>query len=236
MATAAELAAQIEPSYGCPNCEDQVLSALARRTLVALRQVRSLKSYTEQFASLGDVVLRQAVDDVRTLVNAIPTPVPITFASIPTYITCPLLPLAVDVVDIASLQKLDPRSQLDRIRQLTAGWVGEVRANYERALKQLDTWQTVRLFKTYVDAIKRFGLDATALADAVLIATSVQTVCPDTYPGSVFEEFVEETTGFSVTGIVPSGLAGHAGDLATSLGEAEVKFTGWAIVAAGGVL
>ena len=236
MATAAELAAQIEPDWGCPGCEDQVLSSLARGIQTSYNQVVALKGYTKQFANLGNIVLQQAVLDVQTLVAAIPVPVPITFAAIPGYLTCPLLPLALDVVDLTELQALDPRSQLDRIRQLTVGWVTELRANYDRALRQLGTWQTVRLFTTYIGAVKRFGMTADRLAHDILIAGTVQAVCPDAYEGSIFEEFITATTDFSITGIVPVGLTGHANDLAVSLGEAEVKLTGWSIVSSGGAI
>ena len=234
--TPEELAQTIVPAYGCAACEDQILSRLSRQITESYRQVVAIKAYTKQFANLGDIVLAETVRQVLVLVNVIPPPVPITFLNIATFLTCPLLPLAIEAEDIAAITALTSKDQLDRIRQLYVPWVSEMKANYERALKQLAVWDTVRLFKTFLDAIKRFRMSAWRFADDLLVATTVQVVCPDAYKDSIFEAFVDATTDFSVTGIAPSGLKGHANDLVQALGEAQVKLTGWSIVAAGGTL
>lgn len=221
------------PEANCSTCPEPVIASLSRTVSQALSAVRSLNTYTGIFSTLTTTIVNEALQKLEALVDAIPDPLPITLPDLVGYLTCPLTPFALLLGDPSELAELDPVAQLERIRGLVTDYANQIRTQFEEALEQLEAWGTIRVFQGYLQAIKRFRFDEEAFAYAIAICAAVEATCEEVYKDSVFEEFVEATTDFSISGIVPAGLQGTSKQITDLLGKAELKLQGWSLVASG---
>ena len=215
-------------------CPDYIVAMLEGPVNRALGQVRAIKRVTDNFNARVQELTGELVDaivaDLDVLVQAIPTPIPLGLGDILDLITCPLLPLALGL-DPSLLAQLDPQSLIDKIKAQLREYINKITNDYENGLRALADWPNIQAPKLFLEDLKRAELDTLVFAEAVIISVYVAAVTPDIYAGSVFEAFVDETTDFSITGILPSGINVDVQSLMSKLQVAETKIQGWRILA-----
>ena len=218
----------------CVDCPDYIKATVAKPVEKALGQVRSVKKVTESFnaivADFTDSLVQEIVSDLTAVVNAIPDPPTLALGDVVSLITCPLLPIAIGL-DPSLLSGMDPLSIINRIKATLKDYIEDITRDYEKALKVLSSWQNINIGKRFFEDLKRVNLSVVVLAEASLLSAFVKSVCSDIYTGSVYEDFDNEMSDFSVTGILPVNLSETFQPVMTKLQEAEVKLGAWRLLA-----
>jgi len=217
----------------CATCPDPVLSTLRTKIQGYYRNIQNIEAFTVFFENIGDLnITQELVTKVSNLVSQIPDPFLPDISEIYKYLTCPLTPFAL-AIDPTKLSALDPEALFRGVLNLYRDYAGEVFENFVNQLEQLAEWQVIRIFFGFIQAIKRMRFDTEQFVEGILIAGLVEATCAETYRDSVFASYTEIAASFNISNFTPVGLTGIEKQLASSLGEAAVKFAGWAIVSAG---
>jgi len=229
---------------GCPDIVITVLQAYVSRELGKVRQAKFYENALN--AAVGSITV-DTVAKIEGIVDIIPDPIGISFTDLVSYITCPLFPTALAIKQyeasrtaqdetalLDTFQGIDPETQKKLIEGMARDYSSQLESDYRDGIQGLDEAPAIGLAQQYQDELKSIDLDADSLAIATTAATQVQTTCPAVFAGSVFEEFLAETTDFSINAGVSSGVGGGLGDVLSLMAQATVKLEGWKQIAAGG--
>lgn len=238
--TAQQLAAAMARAPDCASCPSDVVIVLQIYVYRSWVQVRTVKYYVAYFAGLSDAILADGISTLRAIVNAIPTPDAL-LNSLLGYLTCPLTPLALTALMAEASGDQTIWSPIGKsgeaiaqdIRMFFLQYGRDLKARWKGLLRNTPQWRLLRRVVEMLENVENLKLDAFRLAHATLICTTIESLCPDIYRGSIFQTFIEEATGFSMTEIVPSGLRGRVNDAARLISEAQTKLNLWAQAATG---
>jgi len=226
---------------GCATCPPPVKAVLRRRVNKDLARVRAVKEMTTALNRLLTELVDKATADLIRLirmVEAIPEPV-IDITELINWLTCPLLPVAIlEDPSIAreAFEALDPRKQIALLKRMVAAYVDDLQNIYYTALRTLESYDLVKMAQKYIDELKRIDLDAESFARSVIITATVSGLgeaddgCKAEFFAGPYNEFVEEISNFSFTGLYTEGFDANVQAVMDELARAEAKFAGWRLV------
>lgn len=208
----------------CSLCPDYITSAVQKPVEEALGQVRSVKRRALSVNASLKGIVGSAAADVAGVSALIPLPPVIDLTEIAAIIACPLTPLAL-ALDAAVIANLDPKELYGLVQKQIVQFTKDVIKNYEAGLKALGTFKVVGIAKRFLEDLLRINLDAVLLAEATAIAVFVQSTCPEAFAAGPYQEFLDEITDFSLTGVVPSTLDSDVSGVLIQLqiGDAQIK-------------
>lgn len=209
----------------CGACPSAVTSVLRRRVQVELDKLTAVVSMTGFFNDAFGATAGIAVEDVDAAVDSIPSPIPLDFVALLTYLACPLTPLALGLDDLGSLTALDPNTQLQKVKSLTTGDVDNARRNYELALDNSPNAKLIKEARRYERESRRIAFTPDSFAEALVIAATVQSVCGnEEFLEGPYQRFAQLADGFSFVGGVPGILDTNLAALIQKLAQGETKF------------
>lgn len=209
----------------CGTCPSAVTSILRRKVQAELGKFLAIARLTGLFNDAFGATAGIAVEDASFAVNAIPSPLPLSFLDLVQYLTCPLTPLALGIDGFTELTQLDPNAQLAKIKGLASGDIDDARRNYERTLDNSPNKKLISQGRKYEREMRRINFNAETFAEALLIAASVQAFCgQEEFTSGPYQQFALATDGFSFVGGVPSTLDNNLAALIQKLAQGEAKF------------
>ncbi|RKX63112.1 MAG: hypothetical protein DRP42_08005 [Tenericutes bacterium] len=215
----------------CTPCPDYIKFAVRRPVSDALAQVNAIKKLTTALNAAMTGLMGDVKDAVAAVVDAIPAPPAFDLSEMLDLITCPLTPVAIGL-NPALLASIDPRELFRLVQQQFNAYISEIRKNYEDALQALQEWNVVRILKQYLEDLKRVEFDEADFLVAGAIVIYVKAVCPDDeYLDGPYQAFEEAVTGWSLDGLIPTGLDSDVNDVMLELNRAEATFALWKALA-----
>jgi hypothetical protein len=226
---------------GCATCPPAVKSVLRRRVRSDLYRVRAIKEMTTAVNRLITDLTDKVTADLTALIKLvgdIPSPV-IDISEIINWLTCPLLPLAIledPRVGQAAFDALDPKLQKQLLLSMLAAYVDDLDRIYREGLAALQSYDLIRYLQKYLDELRRLDLDAESFARSVTICATVfglgraDSGCMQEYEDGPYNEFVEEISTFSFTGLYPSGFDPNVTAIMDHMAEAEAKLKAWRLI------
>lgn len=207
---------------GCP---DAVTASLRRTVQTELDKAKAMLRKTGLFnAAVGDSVGAVGAD-LDQANSEIPLPLDLDDpASLLSYLTCPLTPLALGFQSAGDLTSLDQTALVTKVKGLTKGELDQARKNYDVQLDASSNAKLIKIARTYVKELLRLDFNQATFAQAVLITAVVQDLCPDEYEEGPYQDFANVASQISFTGGVPSGLSPNASAIVAKLLIAEQKF------------
>ncbi len=215
----------------CTNCPQFMKEAVRRPINEGLTKVQTLKKMTNIINDALSTILGDAATDIDAIVTALPDPPVLDLSYMVSILTCPLLPFAI-AADLSILQKLDPRELAKMVQAQMKGYIKTLQRNYQDALKELDSWPAIKLAQNFYRDFKRLGFDAVLMVEVQAATAAIKIICPEEYAEGPYEAFDEEVQGFSLTGLLPSGLSEEVNDVLTALQGGEIKLEAWRAAAA----
>ena len=201
-------------------------SAVQQPVEDALGQVRAVKRRAQAVNTALKGIVGSAAADVAGIAALIPLPPILDLAEIVSVLACPLTPLAL-ALDASILASLDPREVYGLVQKQIVLFTRGVIADYEAGLKGLGSFKVVGILKRFIEDLLRINLDAVLLAEATAIATFVQGTCPEEFAAGPYQEFLDEITGFSLDGVVPSTLDSDVSAVVVQLQVGDGKIAAW---------
>jgi hypothetical protein len=206
---------------GCP---DAVTATLRRTVQDELDKAKAILRKTGLFNSaVGDSVGAVGAD-LDQANSEIPLPLALDVSSVGSYLTCPLLPLAIGV-QAEDLFSLDQTALFNKIKGLGKGELDQARKNYDVNLESSSNAKLIKIARTYVKELLRIDFNQITFARAVLISATVLQLCgQEEYTEGPYQEFANIASQISFSGGVPSGLSPNAAAIVSKLLIAEAKF------------
>lgn len=206
---------------GCP---DAVVFALNERVRVELEKLKSIIELTGAVNDALRGVAGFVYAIVAAAVSGIPSLAGLNASEIASYLTCPLLPLAL-ALDVDDFTQIDPDTQLQRLKDLFAGQIKDARRQYETALRTSGQRRAIELTRKYARELERIKFDGDSFLDAVIISATVLVVCgTEIYQQGPYQDFANAASGFSMVGDVPATLDTNAAAVVSKFLEGETKF------------
>lgn len=214
---------------GCDDCPDFIKSAVRAPVQLALDQLLAIKKLTNAL----DVVLNDISSGVAAtltaVVDAIPDPADFGLTAILDTLTCPITPIAL-FLNPTDLALLDPRELYKRLQGTIEAHIEKIIADYDAARTALADFNVIEIAKRSFDDLKRIELDAVNYARALAITVAVKGLCLEEFAEGPYDEFEAESTGFTLSDLVPDSLGTNAKALLDELQRAENKFLAWRLL------
>lgn len=210
----------------CLGCPDEVLSSLRQTVTRELEKILSITRLTNAFNEAFGEIAGSAFATIDSAVNSIPNPSPVNFLGIFDYVLCPLTILTLDIEDLTELTDTDPNTQLQKLKDLGESKINEARRDYESIMASSDQSRLIERVRSYEREIRRVSFDEEGFARALVIAGTVQALCPDEFndPDAPFLSFATATANFSFVGGVPGNLSSNLQAVISKLAAGELKF------------
>lgn len=211
-------------AFFCDDCPEAVLAAVREIVQRELDKVQGIRALVQSISSALAEVVAIAQDAVDIALTTIPTIPAIDFLDIPRYLTCPLTPLALALAPEDFLQ-LDPRVQIQRVRNLFRSLISAYRRQFELALEAADSSGVIRLVRRFATEFYRITLSPDTMALAIVISATVLATCgTEEYEEGPYADFANAITDFRLVGGLPADLDVNVAAVLQRLLSAEAKF------------